>query len=43
MVRTIALTRAIRPEAVAEALRTVIVCGCAIALIAAGHAFPVAF
>jgi hypothetical protein len=43
MARIIALAHAPRSEALFEALRSVIVCGCAIALIAAGRAFPIAF
>jgi hypothetical protein len=39
MARVIALTQAARREPI-EALRTLIVCGCALALIAAGQALP---
>ncbi|HEX8058255.1 MAG TPA: hypothetical protein VF481_16440 [Novosphingobium sp.] len=39
MARVIALARTARQEPL-EALRVVIVCGCALALIAAGHALP---
>ncbi|WP_256449490.1 hypothetical protein [Novosphingobium sp. G106] len=39
MARVIALTRTARQEPL-EALRILIVCGCALALIAAGEALP---
>jgi hypothetical protein len=39
MARVIALTRTARPAPL-EALRVLIVCGCALALIAAGRALP---
>jgi hypothetical protein len=40
MARVIALTQAPRAQVAFEAMRAIIVCGCAIALIAAGRAFP---
>jgi hypothetical protein len=40
MARIIALAHARRSKALFEALRSAIVCGCAIALIAAGSSLP---
>jgi hypothetical protein len=37
MARVLAFTEAARRQSTLEALRVVIVCGCALALIAAGH------
>jgi hypothetical protein len=40
MTRAIALARALQHDRLADALRTLIVCGCALALMAADRALP---
>jgi hypothetical protein len=40
MARVIALAQIAQHDRLTDALRTLIVCGCALALIAAGHSLP---